>query len=62
MKTLNTTPNKFSVSPKNKEKVLNVVFGLLLTLTLIVLAGIPALEQVKIANSITANKNIENPK
>ena len=53
---------KSGLSHEMKEKALNLIFCFLLGMTLIVLAGIPALEQVKVVNAISQNQTlVSNP-
>ncbi len=47
---------KSGISHEAKEKALNLIFCFLLGMTLVVLAGIPALEQVKVVHTITQNE------
>lgn len=43
-----------------KEKLLNAVFACLLMLTLLVFAGIPAMEQAQALKEITSASNLDN--
>jgi hypothetical protein len=43
-----------------KEKILNTVFACLLMLTLLVFAGIPAMEQAQALKELTSSENMDN--